>query len=656
MTARIKTLVFSLLLVLGLVAQDQSPFQLWQLTNFSGQFRARGTYRDLATGTTDALTHQGDGFLDGFFQFRSRSFFLHPNFCELSLNGVINPQTSNNYYVGVPYTEKTTTQGLDGSAIFFKKKGINLVMTGNVNNSFSNIENLTQVRSNTKSYGAVLNSTATYFPFNIGYTRSLSDQITLGTTPDQARDIYTDIGVLQATSSKSFTSHDNTSLSFVQTQTISSQSGPELPSALQLNYLIYNSSLNNSLFFDQEKKYILTSSVSNTDESGSLIYRQLFGQENLSFKLPYKMTWTNYYNWSIVQQDTMKMYTQGFQSYFNKQFFESLNAQIGYDHRSVVEQGYNETRNRYSVDFRYSKKIPKGKLAITYGLSKDFQQVSTPTSEISIVREQYTLSDNDITLLKRQDIEMSSIVVRDQTGALIYQPNLDYFLIQKGSYIEIVRIPGGLIPNLSNVYIDYKALQPGLYHYEGTGNNASVDLILWNGLLNPYYRYNRQDYSNATPTANLVLNYLTRQLAGVRMNYKDYKAGVEYEDYQSSIIPYRSMKYFIGYQKLFRKMFFSGYFNLQEIQMAQEAIHRQDADAAVKVGYKVRSNMKLDFEYQLKNIRAQSMDLNSQVLKLDLTTYFQMLYVSLGANIYSSYSDSYVTDYKGVYILLTRNF
>ena len=50
------------------------------------------------------------------------------------------------------------------------------------------------------------------------------------------------------------------------------------------------------------------------------------------------------------------------------------------------------------------------------------------------------------------------------------------------------------------------------------------------------------------------------------------------------------------------------------------------------------------------------MDLNSQVLKLDLTTYFQMLYVSLGANIYSSYSDSYVTDYKGVYILLTRNF
>ena len=258
--------------------------------------------------------------------------------------------------------------------------------------------------------------------------------------------------------------------------------------------------------------------------------------------------------------------------------------------------------------------------------------------------------------MKRQDIEMSSIVVRDQTGALIYQPNLDYFLIQKGSYIEIVRIPGGLIPNLSNVYIDYKALQPGLYHYEGTGNNASVDLILWNGLLNPYYRYNRQDYSNATPTANLVLNYLTRQLAGVRMNYKDYKAGVEYEDYQSSIIPYRSMKYFIGYQKLFRKMFFSGYFNLQEIQMAQEAIHRQDADAAVKVGYKVRSNMKLDFEYQLKNIRAQSMDLNSQVLKLDLTTYFQMLYVSLGANIYSSYSDSYVTDYKGVYILLTRNF
>ena len=649
-------LLLSIFMTSYLSTYAQIPYQLFQLTSFSGQVRVRGTYQDLMMGQSSLYNGQSQAFLDGYLMFRSKSFILHPNFCELSLNGTWNPQGNSNYYVGVPYTEKTTTQGLDASAVFFKKYGMNLMLTGNINNGFSNIENITQVKTDAKSFGATFISRITYFPFTVSYNKQYSDQNTIGNTPDLSRDLVTKLTILQGNSSKSFTPFDNTNVSFVQTQTTSIQAGPTLLLPESYNYMIYLSTFNNTLFFTRSKKYLLSSTLTNTDETGSLVYKQLYGVENLTLNLPYKVKSFSSYNYSIMQQDTLKMYTQSFQTTLSKQLYNSLNVQLGYSQRRVLEVGYDEYSHHYNFDLNYNKNIPTGTLNIAFNLNKDYQQVTTPTTELSIVHEQYSLADNVITLLKHPDVENNTVVVRDVTGAILYQQGLDYVLIQQGAYTEIMRIPGGLIPNNANVYIDYKALTLGLYHYDGLGNGAAVSATFLHGLLNPYVRYTNQNYSNTTPTESVVLNFFTREIAGFRVNYHQYKLGVEYENYQSNIIPYQSIKYFLNYQKMYGKLFLNGSFNLMQIRMIQEALNRQYADAAIKVGYLLMANLKMNLEYQLRNVSSVGMNINSNVLKIDFTTTLHLLNLTCGANIYSTNSNSYITDYKGIYVTMTRTF
>ncbi len=650
-----KYIVYSFLLLSlnGYSQNNSSPFKVWQLTAFSGQARIAGNYRESQSNMGEMNNKQSDAYLNGVFQVRTQSFFVHPNFMQVNLNGTYNPETRRQYYIGVPnFSEKSNNEGVDVSAIFFKKKNINFTTRASMYNSIQNIENITSVKSKSSQLGTALSYSNKFLPFTLDYTQQKTEQNTLGSN----RNFNMENQFYQATSNKSFTSHDNNSFLYLHTNGTSLQNDNNLVSPLRTYYNVDLFSLNNGLFFDKKKNYTFNSSISNSNERGSILYNRLYGQENLNLRLPKNFALNNSYIWGITKQELNKINNQGIQSELCHKLYESLNSRLFFQNNQTNMTSYQEQRNKIGIDLKYVKKIPTGKLSLSYIYSKEYKNVKTPSTLLNILREEYILSDNQITLLKNQTVNIQSVVVKDVTGAIIYQPNLDYILIDKNPYVEIVRMPGGLIANNASVYIDYTAMKPGLYNYNTNMNSFAGDVLLFKNKLNVYYRFFTQDFSNINKAENQILNYYLRHIVGVRLDFYFIKGGVEYEYYKSTINPYQGLKYFFSYQKVYKNLFFTFSANMTDFQISDENAKRRDMDITCKVAYSIFNYVKIDADYMYRTMKGRGIDLELQTSKIALTTNIHKLYISLIGELYWNRNLGSKTNYKGTSIQLTRNF
>jgi len=640
-----------LILALGSAGQDDNQaFRAWQLLSYSGQIRARGTYRETeSTGESK----ETEAYLTGLFQLHTQSYFIHPNFMILNFGGTYNPETTRSSYIGIPdYAEKTNSQGLDISALFFRKKPFNLTLSANFNDAIVNVENVSRIRSKGKTLGATFNYGNKILPFTISYIKQTSDQTTLGDN----RNFNLNQGVFQATANKSFTSHDATNFSFVQTQNTSNQSDPAFPAPLHIVNNINTLNLTNALYFDRKKNYTLTSSISNTDQSGTYLYQRLFGQEYLTIKLPKRFTFFTTYTWGQTHQDEVFMTNQDLQCVLGHQLFESLTSRLIFEHRQNDQSTYTEQRDRGGLDLKYVKKIPKGKLTLNYVYYLEQQAVTTPSILLTVLRDEYVLTDGQITLLKNEYVNLRSIVVKDATGAILYQPGIDYIIVDKTPYTEIVREPGGMIANNATVYIDYTAMKPGLYKYNSNINNLYADVFLFKNIFNGYYRLFTQDFNTQNEVENLVLNTYVRQIVGARLNLNYLRAGVEYEQNRSNLLPYYGMSYSLYAQKMYHRFFFSCNADWRDMQMTNEDSRREDIAVSFKVAYTIYRNLKVDADYMYRSMTGRGLDMAVQTARLEITATMNKLYFSVGSDMYLSRNYVTTMNYKGTYVQLTRSF
>ncbi len=633
---------------------DPSPFQVWRLMHYSGEARLRGTYRAYTTTRDNYQSSQTDMYLNGLFHINTKSYFVHPNFMLVDFNATLNPMTRKDSYIGAPdYSEKYASEGLDCTALFFNKKKIHVTANAILNRAILNIENITKVESKTKQYGATASYTGRFLPVTIGYTQLNLEQNTIGSDDK----FVLDQRIWQANASKSFTEYDENSVSYLHTENKSAQTN-----SVPILQTFYNENtidlleLTDNISFDKEKKYAFSSYISNSNERGTLYYKRLYANESLNLKLPYKFVLFNNYNYGTTQFEENKITTHATQSALSHQLYESLHTKVFFDHLQVNQAAYDEYRNKIGIDLMYDKKIPKGKLLLYYNYFREYIDIISASSTLRVVHAEYILIDNQITLLKNQNIDMQSVVVKDNTGNLVYRLNVDYILIDRNPYVEIVRIPGGLIANNTTVYIDYNAEQAGTYSYYMNSRSFTADLMLFKNKLDLYFRSYYQDYNDVTLKDNLSLNYLRRHIIGTRVDFNYLKAGVEFDDYNSNILPYRALNYFINLQKSFKQVSFTLNSNLHNIYMIDEDEYREDFDISCKVAYSVLKNTKIDFDYTYRSMKGKYVNMELTTTKVEITSTINKLFVSLGGELYWNKDRTTTVHFKGVYVQLTRNF
>jgi len=284
----------------------------------------------------------------------------------------------------------------------------------------------------------------------------------------------------------------------------------------------------------------------------------------------------------------------------------------------------------------------------------------TRTSEpalLQIAAEEHDLDDNRIILLENPDIELASVRVFDASGTVLYRENLDYILIERDGYIEIQRLPGGQIADGQSIYVDYTSTRVLSFEFSSNSNMFRARLNLFNRLLEPYFRIYTRNYDHIHKADKKILKTVLQRVYGLRMVWLFMNAGMEFDSYQSNVIPYESYRYFIG----LNKTFFGNLntvlrANWREFKRISEHENQKFAEFSGRIFYHLGmySRVSLDGGYRFQEGRG--IDLHLGNLRTEFSTRFRELYFSLGVEMYRRNFAGEKIDYNGGYVKVERKF
>lgn len=276
--------------------------------------------------------------------------------------------------------------------------------------------------------------------------------------------------------------------------------------------------------------------------------------------------------------------------------------------------------------------------------------------DLPVINEPVRLTDGEITLLERPFVDVATVMVKDVTGSIIFEEGFDYLLLANGDYTEIQRMPGGQIPNGSTVYVDYTAVQTGSYKYDAHSNSFYAGITVLNRLLEVYYRGRFMHYKNVEKSDLLTLNYLRGNTFGGKIGYWDAELGVEYEDHNSTITPYKLMRYFLNIQKRVGKFILSANGNIRKYNMVDEEIIRKYSDISGKAAYQINPKTKIDLMLGYRHQRGPGIDLDLVTASSEFRTSWRKLILSVVLDMYLRDYLGEINNYYGGHVQITRTF
>jgi len=633
---------------------SQAPYSLgiWHLRHISGELDLKGQYRQLESNFNEVSEDQRSSYLLSGLKINTSSYLWDKDILMVDLGGAYSPELRDEKYITVPdRSEVRTLKKVDLRTTLFNNKPVSLQGFYNYDQSYFNRELLTNVRSNNRQWGGILSLNTRFLPLSLTYRNQRWDQEEI----QSGRMFNMDQESLQARTSKSFGSRDRTELLYSHNTYLYSYA--ELH---QTSHVIDRLALNNNVFFDQSRNYNLNSRFTWYDQDGTTSFRRIELLESLTFRLPRQFKLMTHFNLYHLKDPVQTWDQKKVRTALQHQLYESLTSRIYLDYTTIRQEAvslYRESDLRGGVDLKYSKKIPIGILNLNYHYFRQSHSTEGEQGLLQVLNEVRVLSDGDLTLLDKPYVELPSVLVKDVTGTVIYQAGFDYNLIQRGSFVEIQRIPGGLIPNNGQVFVDYAYLQPGSYSYGANNHQFSTSLLLFSRMLELYYRYGVQDYPKVNQGDLLTLNFYKQHVFGVRLDLGMARAGIEADQYDSNIIPYRMVRYYLDVNWNFRsRLLFTLNGNVRDYRMIADEVDQLYANLSGKVAYQIRPKMRVSLETGYLNQRGTNIDLDLLTSRAEFQAYFNKLQVRLGLEMYRRLYLNSEFAFNGAYLQFIRRF
>ena len=271
--------------------------------------------------------------------------------------------------------------------------------------------------------------------------------------------------------------------------------------------------------------------------------------------------------------------------------------------------------------------------------------------------EEHVLRSGEIELLNKPHAVPGSVVVKDITGTIVYQLNFDYLLIERNAYLEITRVPGGQIAENSAVYVDYIVNQPGSYRYDANIVNFSANLLILKNLLEFYYRLSFQNYDHLENTEFLTLNYITQNIIGTRVEYKFASGGVEFDNYNSTVIPYRLIRfYFLLQGNINGKVIYCLDGNYRTYRMLDDNSLQKYAALSGNVSYMITPQTKVTLDIGYRKQVGPGIDLNLLTARSEFTANYNRLYLKAGVEVYKRLYLNDKINFFRAYVEVVRTF
>lgn len=634
-----------------IVAQTSKlPIKIWGLEEISGIVGAEGEYKlqniELRSTYSDRLE---SSFLKGRLLLNTQSYFYHPNLISLETEFEYNPGTQKDVYLVLPNrSDINTGEKARGIITFLRTQPV--IVTGNADYShlYTNREYATNLESFNSGYGGNLRYRNDFAPISISYQKDRIDQRELQTkrnylTERQNITANTELSVSDIDEHRITYNYDDYSRKYYSTSRISSQ--------------ISSLSINSNFKFDSNYVNTLHSNIYYSMNTGDIEYDRLLVNESLNLDLQNNFTYSSNYSFFNFDQNKITINQHTILNRIEHQLYQSLRTNIFYEFINSNQTFSEEIINTGGFGISYTKTIPTGNFSMSYNFRKRDLNNNNISSTATIFKEELLIKDDGIVLLNSPFVDIQSIRVKDETGTIFYQEFLDYIIIQRTDFIEIQRIPGGLIKNGSKIFVDYIATGQPSYEYAINTNMFNTRLSIFNNLFEVYFRLNENSYDNILGRDATILKSLSQRVYGSKINLKFLTAGIEYDDYNSNIIPYESTRYFLTLSQQIGNNFntsLTGNLKFIELLDAKEKQKFHDLAGRIIYNFDRVTNLNIEASYRFQNGRG--LDLELSILRGELKTQYRSMFFTLGVEGYNRIYVGENRSYWGSYIRIERKF
>ncbi|MDP2363134.1 MAG: hypothetical protein Q8M94_05125, partial [Ignavibacteria bacterium] len=610
-----------------------------------------GDYRfqtnELKTGFSEA---QKSGAFSGEINLNTSSFLLHPNFLLIDFGVGYAPGTQNNSFLVAPdRTDNSIAEKANLGLTFFDQRPVSLRAFANYNHSFINRDLTSDVESHQFSTGVTLYPKNDLLPASISYRYDKWLQDELQTLRDFESYRHNITAQIQKKFSADYDEHelianyDDYFRRYENNISVSNQ--------------ILRFSLRDRFYFNADKNNGYQSLIWWQNQVESQPYKRFQIDQEL-FIIPIStlsiLGSYQYFKFNTPFVDSRQHDASGEIAY---QFYKSLRPFVNYQFTDNKQTFYSEKNNRANFGFNYTKSIPTGALRLNYTYRLQTNNRMSEAVNLVINDEEHLLSDNKFILLDNPGVIESSIKVKDKTRTIIYQENLDYFIFNRGQFTEIRRIPGGQIPDGEKVFVDYESRYSPSYNFSAAGNTFLVGLIVLNNFLDVYFAYNDFDYNNVEGSSFSIFKFFNQRLFGARATINIVSAGFEYDDYNSNITPYRSLRYYVDVSEaVTENLFISINASYRDYLLMPDNETQIFKDVSGRLSYLFTPITKLNFITYTRFQNGRGIDLDFYSFRTEFETKIRNIILKVGyENFYRDYS-SEIVNYNNIYLRIGRNF
>jgi len=637
------------LFLLAFAARAQPALGPWTFKPVSGEIRLEGRYQYLNSLYGSIEEVQQGPYLIGGILLNSDSYFWRPDILSLSFSGEFNPETRREQYLSLPdRSEIRTLEKIDFRTSVFSKKDISLNTFLNLNNSYYNRENLTNIKSFSKEWGLMLRYANKILPVSFSYRNVDWSQV----ETESGRSFSLRQNNLGSRFTKSFSDKDKTELSVNYDNYAYSYFDLS-----QVTNRIIRLSLTNVLFFNDSRKYNLHSSLNHYDHMGNQQYVKTDIAEHLLLHLPARLDLNTYYNLNRMLTPGQQIVVNRGRGVLKHRLYESLTSELFADLSGTAHTVYRENSLKTGVNLSYSKKIRFGRLSFDYRYFRQNTRMESEQTSINIINEEHTFDETGELYLNKPYVEDGSVIITDITGTLIYQEGQDFILDLLNTYVRVTRIPGGLIEPDQTVLLSYTATQPGSNSYTANNQSFGASLLLFDRIADIYFRLASQDFVNVEAPDFLVLNTYRQQIAGIKISYSILNGGVEFDNYNSSVIPYRRINYFLNANiRAGSRILISFNGSYRDYKMLASDLDQQYTNLSCRIAGKITANSKINLQAGYLSQNGKNINLELITTRAELAVTKRKLTFLAGIIFYDKkYENSMYTSFR-TYLRLIRKF
>lgn len=624
----------------------------FHLININGNVFLGGDYRyqinTLKSGYREELE---SGNFTGEINLNTISYLFHPNFLLIDFGVGYAPGTrSDNFLVAPDRTDTRTSERINLGITLFNTRPISLDTYANYRHGFVNRELTSDVESYQYNIGASLSFKNDILPLNLNYLHDRWEQEEIQTKRiwDTRRDIISGQII------KDFSNWNKNELVVSYNDYYR-----KYAHNTAIKNIISKLKLMNKFLFNGDMQNQYNSIIWFNNQSGDEPFDRLQINQELFLKTLTIFDIRGRYQYSKFDNYVVESKQHNVGGEVSHQLFRSLKTFVNYEYNDMNQTFFSEQIQRANIGLNYRKEIPTGTLRLdyTYRYQKN-DRISEP-SNLKVINEEHLLIDDEITLLDNPRVILSSIVVTDETGTIIYDENLDYLLIPRGEYTELDRIPGGQIPDGGLVYVDYESEFRADYKFTANGNSFSVGLSILQNLFDFYFTYNDFDYSNIQGEGIFLttLKFFNQKLFGAKTRVSFVTVGFEYDDYKSNITPYRSLRYYLDMSDIFfQRLLVSlslSYRDYLLVGIKEKQIYK---DGTGRISYSFSSKTKFKFVAYTRLQNGRQIDLDLYSFRTEFETMLRDITIVLGfENFYRNYISEQV-NYNNIYLRIGRRF